>query len=223
MTSIRPSMMRLAGKKHHLVTVRRNIRLTITYYHPTYSFSPGVMRLGNAKRHLPTVKRNIRLTITYCRPMPSISPSMMRLIDKKCHLAIARGNIWPAITYCLSMFSLSYFMMRLLESNNINVECRQLLLFPTSYLWRVDGSASVFSSQPHPSLSLFTFTFHFFLLSFISTCWSQTTWRGGRLHRKLVKYMFQNLSMWGSFVQCNRKDTSRELWITLFVLELKYM
>ena len=32
-----------------------------------------------------------------------------------------------------------------------------------------------------------------------------------RLHRKLVKYMFQNLSMWGSFVQCNRKDTSREL------------
>ena len=26
-----------------------------------------------------------------------------------------------------------------------------------------------------------------------------------RLHRKLVKYMFQNLSMWGSFVQCNRK------------------
>ena len=53
------------------------------------------------------------------------------------------------------------------------------LLFPTSYLWRVDGRASVFSSQPHPSLSLFTFTFHFFLLSFISTCWSQTTWRGG--------------------------------------------
>ena len=33
-----------------------------------------------------------------------------------------------------------------------------------------------------------------------------------RLHRKLVKYMFQNLSMWGSFVQCNRKDTSREWW-----------
>ena len=164
MTSIRPSMMRLAGKKHHLVTVRRNIRLTITYYHPTYSFSPGVMRLGNAKRHLPTVKRNIRLTITYCRPMPSISPSMMRLIDNKSHLAIARGNIWPAITYCLSMFSLSYFLMRLLESNNINVECRQLLLFPTSYLWRVDGSASVFSSQPHPSLSLFTFTFHFFFV-----------------------------------------------------------
>ena len=32
-----------------------------------------------------------------------------------------------------------------------------------------------------------------------------------------------NVSMWGSFVQCNRKDTSRELWITLFVLELKYM
>ena len=28
MTSIRPSMMRLAGKKHHLVAVRRNIRLT---------------------------------------------------------------------------------------------------------------------------------------------------------------------------------------------------
>ena len=98
-----------------------------------------------------------------------------------------------------------------------------VLLFPTSYLWRVDGRVSVFSSQPHPSLSQFTFTFHFFLLSFISTCWSQTTWRGGRLHWKLVKYMFQNLSMWGSFVQCNRKDTSRELWITLFVLELKYM
>ena len=37
-----------------------------------------------------------------------------------------------------------------------------VLLFPTSYLWRVDGRASVFSSQPHPSLSLFTFTFHFF-------------------------------------------------------------
>ena len=162
MTSLTPGMMRLVGKKHHLVTVRRNIRLTITYYHPTSSFSPSMMRLGNTKRHLPTVKRNIRLTITYCRPMSSISPSMMRLIDKKCHLAIARGNIWPAITYCLSMFSLSYFMMRLLESNNINVECRQLLLFPTSYLWRVDGSASVFSSQPHPSLSLFTFTFHFF-------------------------------------------------------------
>ena len=156
--------MRLVGKKHHLVAVRRNIRLSITYYHPTYSFSPGVMRLGNAKRHLPTVKRNIRLTITYCRPMSSISPSMMRLIDKKCHLAIARGNIWPAITYCLSMFSPSYFLMRLLESNNINVECRQLLLFPTSYLWRVDGSASVFSSQPHPSLSLFIFTFHFFFV-----------------------------------------------------------
>ena len=146
------------------MTVRRNIRLSITYYHPTYSFSPGMMRLGNVKRHLPTVKRNIRLTITYCRPMSSISPSMMRLIDKKCHLAIARGNIWPAITYCLSMFSLSYFLMRLLESHNINVECRQLLLFPTSYLWRVDGSASVFSSQPHPSLSLFTFTFHFFFV-----------------------------------------------------------
>ena len=166
MTSIRPSMMRLAGKKHHLVTVRRNISLTITYYHPTYSFSPGVMRLGNAKRHLPTVKRNIRLTITYCRPMSSLSPSMMRLIDNKSHLAIARGNIWPAITYCRSMFSLSSVMMRLLESNNINVECRQLLLFPTSYLWRVDGSASVFSSQPHPSLSVFTF----FLLSSITTC-----------------------------------------------------
>ena len=135
MTSIRPSMMRLAGKKHHLVTVRRNIRLTITY----------------------------------CRPMSSISPSMMRLIDNKSHLAIARGNIWPAITYCRSMFSLSSVMMRLVESNNINVECRQLLLFPTSYLWRVDGSASVFSSQPLPSLSLFTFTFHFFLLSPITT------------------------------------------------------
>ena len=38
------------------------------------------------------------------------------------------------------------------------------LLFPTSYLWRVDGRASVFSSQPHPSLSLFTFTFHFFFV-----------------------------------------------------------
>ena len=65
MTSLTPGMMRLVGKKHHLVTVRRNIRLTITYYHPTYSFSPGVMRLGNTKCHLPTVKRNIRLTITY--------------------------------------------------------------------------------------------------------------------------------------------------------------
>ena len=39
-----------------------------------------------------------------------------------------------------------------------------VLLFPTSYLWRVDGRASVFSSQPHPSLSLFTFTFHFFFV-----------------------------------------------------------
>ena len=28
MNTIRPSMMRLAGKKHHLVAVRRNIRLT---------------------------------------------------------------------------------------------------------------------------------------------------------------------------------------------------
>ena len=66
MTSLTPGMMRLVGKKHHLVTVRRNIRLTITYYHPTSSFSPSMMRLGNTKRHLPTVKRNIRLTITYC-------------------------------------------------------------------------------------------------------------------------------------------------------------
>ena len=32
MTSIRPSMMRLAGKKHHLVAVRRNIRLTYSSY-----------------------------------------------------------------------------------------------------------------------------------------------------------------------------------------------
>ena len=42
-----------------------------------------------------------------------------------------------------------------------------VLLFPTSYLWRVDGRASVFSSQPHPSLSLFTFTFHFFFFVII--------------------------------------------------------
>ena len=59
MTSIRPSMMRLAGKKHHLVTVRRNIRLTITYCRPMSSISPSMMRLIDKKCHLAIARGNI--------------------------------------------------------------------------------------------------------------------------------------------------------------------
>ena len=36
-----------------------------------------------------------------------------------------------------------------------------------------------------------------------------------RLHRKLVKYMFQYLSMWGSLSNPTENDTSRELWKTI--------
>ena len=89
------------------------------------------------------------------------------------------------------------------------------LLFPTSYLWRVDGSASVLSSQPHPSLSLFTFTFHFF---FVITN-----------HHLSITYISHqvNLIVW-IFICCGSHYLclSWSIYIlkrNLFVLELKYI
>ena len=52
MTSLTPGMMRLVGKKHHLVTVRRNIRLTITYCFLCTPSPPIMMRIADTKRHL---------------------------------------------------------------------------------------------------------------------------------------------------------------------------
>ena len=66
MNTIRPSMMRLAGKKHHLVAVRRNIRLTITYCFLCTPSPPSMMRIVDTKHHLSSAKRNIGPAFAYC-------------------------------------------------------------------------------------------------------------------------------------------------------------
>ena len=86
----------------------------------------------------------------------------------------------------------------------------QILEDPAQFLTLVVvSSQSIWKLRRFSQPSTFTFTTFTFCNCLMKNdlCHSLIVYhlKRMRLHWKLVKYMFRNLSIWGSFVQCNRK------------------